>query len=119
MISANFIVLPAVSGTFAISTYSPKHEILTAANVLKLSVPSTLKLACIGLACILSVGPAPEHFGNGVLRFRKQAWEREQQRSACYHLTPTVTQTQYKYYYTLGIWPWVQIDLEEGNVYKM
>jgi len=87
------IVLPAVSGTFAISTYSLKHEILTAANVLKSSVPSTLKLACIGLACVLSVGPTPKHCGNGVVRFRKQAWEHQQQRSACYHLTPTVPHT--------------------------
>ena len=79
MISATFIVLPAVSGTFTISTYSLKHEIVTAANVLKLSVPSTLKLACISLACILSVGPIPKHFGNGLVRLRKQAWEFEQE----------------------------------------
>jgi len=86
-------VLPAVSGTFAISTYYMEREIFTAANVLKPSVPSTLKLACIGLACVLSVGPTPKHCGNGVVRFRKLAWERQQQRSACYHLTPAVTQT--------------------------
>jgi len=86
------IVLPAVSGTFAISTYFLEHEILTAANVLKPSVPSTLKLACICLACLLSVGPTPKHCGNGVVRVRKQAWEREQQQSPCYHLTPTVTE---------------------------
>jgi hypothetical protein len=64
--------LPAVSSTFAISTYSLEHEILTAANVLKPSVPSTLKLACIGLACVLSVGPTPKHCGNGVVLFDKQ-----------------------------------------------
>jgi len=82
------------------------------------SVPSTLKLACVGLACVLSVGPTPKHCGNGAVRVRKQAWEREQQRSACYHLTPTVTETP-PCYYTLGRRRWVQIDFEKGTVNKM
>lgn len=108
--------MPAVSSNFAISAYSLEHEILTAANVLMHSVPSTLKLACIGLACVLSVGPTPKHCGNGVVQ---QAWEREQQRSARYHLTPTVTETPPPCFYTLGRRRWVQIDFEKGSVNKM